>query len=129
MYVTATELLEIKDEVMGLLLRYEARELMPHFGRRAPGAPGSSSARQSILHDDQELTLNDSHVMTLSDGRDLGWTEFGNPDGWPVFGFHGTPGSRLQMGLNEAAACRADVRLIAPDRPGYGLSTSSPVVA
>ena len=70
--------------------------------------------------------MNDSHVMTLSDGRDLGWTEFGNPDGWPVFGFHGTPGSRLQMGLNEAAACRADVRLIAPDRPGYGLSTFQP---
>jgi pimeloyl-ACP methyl ester carboxylesterase len=70
--------------------------------------------------------LNDSHVTTLSDGRDLGWIEFGTPDGWPVFGFHGTPGSRLQMGINEAAVCRADVRLIAPDRPGYGLSTLQP---
>lgn len=39
MYVTATELLEIKDEVMGLLLRYEAREadaaLRPASARRA----------------------------------------------------------------------------------------------
>ena len=69
------------------------------------------------------VTLNDSHIMNLSDGRELGWIEFGTPDGWPVIGFHGTPGSRLQMGLNEAAVRRADVRLIAPDRPGYGLST------
>lgn len=67
--------------------------------------------------------MTDSHVMTLSDGRELGWLEFGEPDGWPIFGFHGTPGSRLQMGIDEAAVHRAGVRLIAPDRPGYGLST------
>lgn len=71
-------------------------------------------------------TLNDSHVMTLSDGRDLGWLELGTTDGWPVFGFHGSPGSRLQLGVDEAAVRRAGVRLIAPDRPGYGLSSFQP---
>jgi pimeloyl-ACP methyl ester carboxylesterase len=70
--------------------------------------------------------LNDSHVMTLSDGRDLGWLELGSTDGWPVFGMHGTPGSRLQLLVNEAAVRRAGVRLIAPDRPGYGLSSFQP---
>lgn len=70
--------------------------------------------------------MTDSHVMTLSDGRDLGWLEFGKSDGWPIFGFHGTPGSRLQLGIDEAAVRRAGVRLIAPDRPGYGLSTFQP---
>lgn len=70
--------------------------------------------------------MNDSHVMTLSDGRDLGWLELGTTDGWPIFGFHGTPGSRLQMGINEAAVRRAGARLIAPDRPGYGLSSFQP---
>lgn len=70
--------------------------------------------------------MSDSHVMTLSDGRALGWIEFGVSDGWPIFGFHGTPGSRLQMGIDEAAVRRAGVRLIAPDRPGYGLSSFQP---
>jgi len=70
--------------------------------------------------------MNDSHVMTLSDGRDLGWLELGTTDGWPIFGFHGTPGSRLQVGIDEAAVRRAGVRLIAPDRPGYGLSSFQP---
>ncbi len=69
------------------------------------------------------VTEHDSHVMTLPDGRDLGWLELGAPDGWPVFGFHGTPGSRLQLALNEPAIRRAGVRMIAPDRPGYGFST------
>jgi pimeloyl-ACP methyl ester carboxylesterase len=70
--------------------------------------------------------MTDSHVMTLPDGRDLGWLEFGRSDGWPIFGFHGTPGSRLQLGIDEGAVRRAGVRLIAPDRPGYGLSTFQP---
>jgi pimeloyl-ACP methyl ester carboxylesterase len=70
--------------------------------------------------------MNDSHVMSLSDGRDLGWLELGNPDGWPIFGFHGTPGSRLQMAINEDAVRTAGVRLIAPDRPGYGMSSFQP---
>lgn len=64
--------------------------------------------------------------MTLEDGRELGWREFGTSDGWPIVGFHGTPGSRLQMGIDEAAVLRAGVRLIAPDRPGYGLSSFQP---
>lgn len=70
--------------------------------------------------------MTDSHVTTLSDGRELGWLELGVPDGWPIFGFHGTPGSRLQMCVDEVAVRRAGVRLIAPDRPGYGLSTFQP---
>jgi pimeloyl-ACP methyl ester carboxylesterase len=61
--------------------------------------------------------------MTLPDGRDLGWLEFGDLEGWPVFGFHGTPGSRLQLAIDEPSVERAGVLLIAMDRPGYGLST------
>jgi pimeloyl-ACP methyl ester carboxylesterase len=70
--------------------------------------------------------VNDSHVTVLADGRDLGWLELGQPDGTPVFAFHGTPGSRLQLTLDEAPIRDAGVRLVCPDRPGYGLSTFQP---
>jgi pimeloyl-ACP methyl ester carboxylesterase len=70
--------------------------------------------------------MNDSHVTVLADGRDLGWLEIGQPDGTPVFAFHGTPGSRLQLALDEAPIRGAGVRLVCPDRPGYGLSTFQP---
>ena len=70
--------------------------------------------------------MNDSHVTVLADGRDLGWLELGQPDGTPVFAFHGTPGSRLQLALDESPIRDAGVRLVCPDRPGYGLSSFQP---
>jgi len=44
----------------------------------------------------------------------------------PIFGFHGTPGSRLMLEVADAPARRCGVRLIAPDRPGFGLSDFQP---
>ena len=67
--------------------------------------------------------LPDTHVMVLPDGRDLAWMELGAPDGVPVIAFHGTPGSRLQLAFGDQPARAAGVRLVVPDRPGYGLST------
>ncbi|HEV3212836.1 MAG TPA: alpha/beta hydrolase [Acidimicrobiales bacterium] len=68
----------------------------------------------------------DSHVMTLSDGRDLGWLELGDPSGWPVLGFHGTPGSRHQLALDDGPPSATGVRFVLVDRPGYGLSSFQP---
>ena len=62
-------------------------------------------------------------VLALPDGRDLAFAEYGDPDGAPVFAFHGTPGSRLQVSFDEATIAAAGVRLVAPDRPGYGHSS------
>ena len=59
----------------------------------------------------------------LPDGRDLGWLEFGPHDGEPVFAFHGTTGSRWHFSVFDEPVAAAGVRLIAPDRPGYGLSS------
>jgi pimeloyl-ACP methyl ester carboxylesterase len=61
-------------------------------------------------------------LVRLDDGRQLSFSEIGDPNGTPVFAFHGTPGSYRMFGPMEAAARRLGVRLIAPDRPGYGHS-------
>ena len=62
-------------------------------------------------------------VLLLPNGRCLAYREYGAPDGVPVFGFHGTPGSRLQVAPTAQSPLPPNVRLIAPDRPGYGFST------
>jgi pimeloyl-ACP methyl ester carboxylesterase len=71
--------------------------------------------------------MNDDRTgqqIKLQDGRSLGYAEFGKPDGTPVFYFHGFPSSRLDWLLIDdgAVTTSLNVRLIAPDRPGYGLS-------
>ena len=71
------------------------------------------------------MKLPDSHVTVLPDGRNLGWLELGPPGGEPVFAFHGTTGSRWHFTVDDEAAVAAGVRLIVPDRPGYGLSSFS----
>ena len=61
-------------------------------------------------------------TLRLRDGRQLGYAEFGDPQGSPAFHFHGFPGTRLTARLHAADAAEAGVRLISPDRPGMGLS-------
>jgi pimeloyl-ACP methyl ester carboxylesterase len=65
-------------------------------------------------------------ILRLDDGRRLGFAEFGDPAGTPVFAFHGTPGSFRMVEPVSAAAARLGIRLIAPDRPGYGYSDYVP---
>ena len=62
-----------------------------------------------------------SHVQ-LSDGRHLGYQEYGDREGRPVFFFHGWIGSRLDFGPNDDIARELGVRVIAVDRPGCGSS-------
>ncbi|GAA0893959.1 alpha/beta hydrolase [Fulvivirga kasyanovii] len=64
--------------------------------------------------------------IVLGDGRKLCYAEYGDPEGFPVFLFHGTPGSRLWYADDSHNARAIGLRLIAPDRPGYGLSDPKP---
>ena len=64
--------------------------------------------------------------VCLPDGRRLGVAEFGAPDGEPVFYFHGFPASRLEAHLMDTLARERGARVIALDRPGYGLSDFAP---
>ena len=50
----------------------------------------------------------------------------GDPEGFPVVFFHGTPGSRLDLAHGDDLSVAAGVRLISFDRPGYGGSSPAP---
>jgi pimeloyl-ACP methyl ester carboxylesterase len=63
-----------------------------------------------------------SCVHRLAGGRRIGYAEYGDPDGLPVIALHGTPGCRFMFALTDEAAAARGLRLIAPERPGYGLS-------
>ena len=65
---------------------------------------------------------NEDNFVMLPSGRRLGYAEYGDPDGRPLIFLHGTPSSRVMFRLGDRAAREAGVRLIAPDRPGLGLS-------
>src|ERR1700739_1390811 len=61
----------------------------------------------------------------LSDGRGLGYAEFGEPAGPVVLWFHGTLGARRQFpALGRRAAEALGLRVIVVERPGTGLSDS-----
>ncbi|HRX17357.1 MAG TPA: alpha/beta hydrolase [Spirochaetota bacterium] len=65
--------------------------------------------------------MKDLHI-TLGDGRKLAFIEIGDPQGVPVFFFHGTPGSRKCLKEDATEFIQNGIRIIATDRPGMGLS-------
>lgn len=65
-------------------------------------------------------------TIKLRDGRKLGYAEVGDPQGRPVMYCHGFPASRLEAVLVDRAAAKLGARIVAPDRPGYGLSDFQP---
>jgi pimeloyl-ACP methyl ester carboxylesterase len=67
-----------------------------------------------------------TNFVTVPDGRQLAFEEFGDPGGTPVLSFHGGLSSRLDATPARMAALTLGVRLISPDRPGIGHSTFQP---
>jgi len=61
-------------------------------------------------------------MLTLNDGRQLGYGEYGALDGTPLLLFHGAPGSHSEFHPDHSILESLNVRLIVPDRPGYGRS-------
>lgn len=52
----------------------------------------------------------------------MGYAEYGDPKGKPLFYFHGWPGSRFSGFETEEAGRKVGVRIISMDRPGFGIS-------
>jgi pimeloyl-ACP methyl ester carboxylesterase len=66
------------------------------------------------------------HRITTPDGRTLAVAEWGDPDGFPTFAFHGTPGGRISWWEDPTIYARHGLRRFTLDRPGYGDSTRQP---
>jgi pimeloyl-ACP methyl ester carboxylesterase len=64
--------------------------------------------------------------IRLRDGRMLGFAEYGVPTGVPIVYFHGWPSSRLEPYAVREVCVQLGVRMIAADRPGFGLSDFQP---
>jgi pimeloyl-ACP methyl ester carboxylesterase len=81
-----------------------------------------------VTHRSSQAKRSDApgRTIRLPDGRRLGYAEWGDQDGQPVFYFHGTPGSRLERYPSTPLLVSLGIRLITVDRPGYGLSTFQP---
>jgi hypothetical protein len=72
------------------------------------------------------LDSNSSATLILPDGRTLGYAQYGLLTGPAVFYLHGLPGSRMEGALFDAPVIKPLARIIAVDRPGYGLSSPQP---
>lgn len=80
----------------------------------------SLTSRYASAWETSESRLH--QTMKLPDGRQLGYAEYGPPDGRPVMLMHAFNGSRLERHPDENIVRRCNVRLIVADRPGVGLS-------
>lgn len=73
---------------------------------------------------DAPLTPHDLGTVSLRDGRTIGYSSFGDPDGDTIFWFHGTPGARGQIPFDvPTLAMERGLRVIGVERPGTGDST------
>ncbi|MCV7298644.1 alpha/beta hydrolase [Mycobacterium barrassiae] len=62
--------------------------------------------------------------IAVGDDRQIGFAEFGDPQGRAIFWLHGTPGARRQIPMEARVyAEQHRIRLIGVDRPGIGSST------
>ncbi len=64
----------------------------------------------------------DTELLRLQDGRQLAYTQHGDLGGLAVLFLHGNPGSRYMRHPDEQVATELGLRIITPDRPGFGLS-------
>ncbi len=73
-----------------------------------------------------ESFINSEGHLILRDGRYLQYAEYGDPYGNPVIHIHGVLGCRYERLPDDRLTKNLGIRLIIPDRPGYGLSTYLP---
>jgi pimeloyl-ACP methyl ester carboxylesterase len=61
-------------------------------------------------------------TLETPDGRTLAYAIWGDPDGYPVLGLHGTPGSRVERWPHDELYADLGVCYVTHDRAGYAKS-------
>jgi len=80
----------------------------------------------TLVHNHAGQPQTDPHLCCLTrlpSGRTISWAEYGAPQGSPLLLCHAITGCRLSVPDNMATLKRLGIRLIVPDRAGYGMST------
>ena len=76
---------------------------------------------ESLLEEDKT-----SSILTLPDGRKLGYAQYGSLTGKPIILHHGLACSRLDAAAFHEVGQQLGARIIGVDRPGMGLSSPHP---
>ncbi|KAK6351003.1 hypothetical protein TWF718_004181 [Orbilia javanica] len=64
--------------------------------------------------------------LLLSNGRTLTYRTYGPQNGTPLFYLHGSPSSSLEAAALVPHLSSRNIRIIAPNRPGFGQSSQHP---
>jgi len=67
-----------------------------------------------------------SSSVRLTSGRLVGYAECGRSGSATIIHMHGVPGSRIERQADPSFYARLGIRLVTPDRPGYGVSDPNP---
>jgi pimeloyl-ACP methyl ester carboxylesterase len=67
-----------------------------------------------------------THELTVSGGRVVRYSRYGSQAGLPVVSLAGTPGTRWERPGVVSAMGQQGLRVVVPDRPGYGGSDRQP---
>lgn len=92
-------------------------ELIRTLSGLAPLTPAAAGVDDSAADAPPRLSL------TLSDGRHLAYRDYGAPGGRTLVMFHEGLGSSLLPTGADALARRLGVRVVCPERPGFGASS------
>jgi pimeloyl-ACP methyl ester carboxylesterase len=65
-------------------------------------------------------------TIAVRSGRKVGYYDYGDPNGVPVFALHGTPSCGAGFDWVDEPAHERGLRVLAPDRAGIGLSDPLP---
>lgn len=92
----------------------------------ASTAAAAAAAEAERLAPVEVASAKANRVMALKDGRHISFAEAGDPTGFPVICFFGIGGSRYLVLLLDEVAKSLKLRVISPDRPGFGRSSLHP---
>ncbi|KAK6534415.1 hypothetical protein TWF281_005740 [Arthrobotrys megalospora] len=92
------------------------------FLRASPGSIPNTLFPSSPSHPTEGILES----LLLSNGRTLTYRTYGPPNGTPLFYLHGSPSSSLEAAALIPHLSSRNVRIIAPNRPGFGQSSQQP---